>query len=628
MNFLTTPWLWGPLFALLPLVVVMYLLKLKRKRVVMPSTLLWRRSVQDLIANAPFQKLRNNLLLWLQLLILLLLIFAFARPVMKLANLSGTTLILLIDNSASMQTQEDAGKTRLDLAKEAALEAVDTLSARDECIVVAFSDQTRILQTLTSDRTAIRAAINSIKPREVSTSLSEAGMILQGLTTTMTDERVRIPREDTKTVVLSDGAIEDTVALADIPNVEFVSIGHTSNNLGITAVDVRETFTNTFEYQIFCSITNASEEEKDAFVELEMNGEILDLKGTRIAPNSTGGVVFTLGEELTGLATLTLDSKDNFPLDDVARVQIAPSTDISVLLVSKGNRFLERVLMIDPRVHLSRVPPTDYRTTDEYDLVIFDGSTVGEIPPGNFVFFHALPPGGDFTRNEQNPTIERPTVIDWSRVHPLTRFVNFEGLRIAESINYNAPKSSVMILQGLESDLITLYETETRNILVVGFDVLQSMWPLDVSYPIFISNMIEYFARSGRGKVKASYVSGETIPIFPELDATEAVVTTPDDEQIEFSFEGASTAYLSETARTGVYQVAFDVGSTQLLPVNLASEKESRIAPVPELEIGGQKIVGTEDVVKTNQEIWHWFVLAGLLILLLEWLIYCRRTFM
>src|SRR5690606_22311173 len=113
LSFLASPFLWIPFFALLPLVVMLYLLKLKRRRVIMPSTLLWRRSVQDLIANSPFQKLRNNLLLWLQLLLLALLILAFGRPVMKLQDLGGMTVIFLIDHSASMQTVEAGGKTRL-----------------------------------------------------------------------------------------------------------------------------------------------------------------------------------------------------------------------------------------------------------------------------------------------------------------------------------------------------------------------------------------------------------------------------------------------------------------------------------------------------------------------------------
>ena len=42
----------------------------------MPSTFLWKKSIEDLHVNALFQWLRNNVLLLLQLIVLLSLIYA------------------------------------------------------------------------------------------------------------------------------------------------------------------------------------------------------------------------------------------------------------------------------------------------------------------------------------------------------------------------------------------------------------------------------------------------------------------------------------------------------------------------------------------------------------------------
>ncbi|HSJ53412.1 MAG TPA: BatA domain-containing protein, partial [Anaerolineae bacterium] len=87
---------------LFPVIVAMYLLKLRRTEQVVSSIYLWRRMVRDLEANAPWQRLRRNLLLLLQLLFLAALVLAIARPFSWAEGATGEALILILDTSASM----------------------------------------------------------------------------------------------------------------------------------------------------------------------------------------------------------------------------------------------------------------------------------------------------------------------------------------------------------------------------------------------------------------------------------------------------------------------------------------------------------------------------------------------
>ena len=100
-----------------PLLLLLYFLKLRRQQVPIGSTLLWKKAIQDLQVNSPFQRLRRNLLLLLQLLILLALIFALARPVSEGTAVAGDKNVLIIDRSASMNAGDGDGGTRLDEAK-------------------------------------------------------------------------------------------------------------------------------------------------------------------------------------------------------------------------------------------------------------------------------------------------------------------------------------------------------------------------------------------------------------------------------------------------------------------------------------------------------------------------------
>src|SRR5213595_3684695 len=95
-----------------PALLVLYFLKLKRRELVVSSTLLWKKAIQDLQVNAPFQKLRRNLLLLLQLLLLLMLCLALSRPVSNYTPGAGKTSIILVDRSASMSALEGK-RTRL-----------------------------------------------------------------------------------------------------------------------------------------------------------------------------------------------------------------------------------------------------------------------------------------------------------------------------------------------------------------------------------------------------------------------------------------------------------------------------------------------------------------------------------
>ena len=87
MNFLAPIGLAG-LAALAP-IIALYFLKLKREERVVPSALLWKKVIEDMHVNAPFQRLKYSLLLILQLVLIALLAFALARPFLAMSASQG-----------------------------------------------------------------------------------------------------------------------------------------------------------------------------------------------------------------------------------------------------------------------------------------------------------------------------------------------------------------------------------------------------------------------------------------------------------------------------------------------------------------------------------------------------------
>src|ERR1051326_128443 len=168
------PW-WAALVALVVplLIILLYFLKLKRRALQVPSTFLWKKSYEDLHVNSLFQWLRRNILLLLQLLVVLFFLFALLG--MNLYGRTGETrfYILMIDNSASMSAS-DVAPTRLDAAKKAALDEIDAHSDSDSGMVIEFSATAKILRSYTSDRGALRHAVNSIEPTACQRSIENA----------------------------------------------------------------------------------------------------------------------------------------------------------------------------------------------------------------------------------------------------------------------------------------------------------------------------------------------------------------------------------------------------------------------------------------------------------------------
>lgn len=172
---LAVPWYLALLLLSLPfLVVLLYFLKLKRQALQVPSTFLWKKSIEDLHVNSLFQWLRQNILLVLQLLTLLFLIYALLGLRIHGRVTSGRHYIIMIDNSASMSTTDANGRSRLDQAKEQALNEIDAAAANDIGMVIVFNSTARPLQLKTNDKSKLRQAVQQIEKTNRPTQFWEA----------------------------------------------------------------------------------------------------------------------------------------------------------------------------------------------------------------------------------------------------------------------------------------------------------------------------------------------------------------------------------------------------------------------------------------------------------------------
>src|SRR5262245_41074640 len=155
--------------AALPVVVLFYLLKRKRVVKLVSSTLLWQKFLAETQASAPFQRLRKNWLLILQLLLLLLVVFAVARPYFRTKAPPARLRVVILDGSASMQATDES-PTRFEKARAEALKWVDglgqgrwggSLSQNEQMVVILSGANTEVKQSATSEKAALRRALQA-----------------------------------------------------------------------------------------------------------------------------------------------------------------------------------------------------------------------------------------------------------------------------------------------------------------------------------------------------------------------------------------------------------------------------------------------------------------------------------
>ena len=189
----------------IPVVIVFYLLKRKRIVRLVSSTLLWQKYLSDTQASAPFQKLRKNWLLFLQILLLALAVLALTRPFFRTEAKPAELRVIILDGSASMEATDEA-PSRFDVARAEALKWVDGLKDTDQMVVLLAGANTEVRQSATSEKAALRRALQACAPSDSPTRLVPALKMAESL--------VR-DRKGAEVHLFSDGAVPD---LSDFEN--------------------------------------------------------------------------------------------------------------------------------------------------------------------------------------------------------------------------------------------------------------------------------------------------------------------------------------------------------------------------------------------------------------------------
>ena len=650
-------WQWLILAAIPPAVVALYFLKLKRRPVEVPSTYLWHKSIEDLHVNSIWQRLRRNLLLWLQLLLLLLAILAVLRPSWQAFRLTGSRFIFLVDNSASMQAT-DVRPSRLDEARRRVGELIDQMRGGDAAMIISFSDTARVQQNFTDNRQRLREALAAIQPTCRSTSLAEALKLAAGLVNPaqVTDKTTDAKVAGTRLFILSDGKFPP-VADFELGNLEpvFVPIGTpAAANVGIVTFSVGRHETKAGQLQAFARLANFGPENVSVLVKLFFNDgkEPIDADRLAIPAGEARGVTFDLGGLETGTLRLEAASDDALAVDDRAYAVLNAPRRARVLVVTSGNEPLVGAVTTKAAAELAevRVEPPDFLKTKPYadqaeagawDLVVYDGTRPQQMPRANTFFIGGLPPAGGWAAK---PEVAVPQIIDVEVSHPLLRWIDLGDIHLlAAGTPLIVPAGGRVLVDSDAGPLLALGTREAFEDLVLGFKLLDQRaapdgkpgrffntdWPLRVSFASFLLNLLETLGGSRDGLAGGSFRPGSTVTVDGAGPVADLRVQTPSGQSVGLPASPLGKASFMATEEIGIYRVFSGGKLLEQFAVNLADAAESDLRPpaTPAIKIGYVEVAGQSQWRAGHREIWRELLVLGLAVLLWEWYTYLRRIY-
>ena len=603
----------------------MYLLKQKVVNQKISALNLWKEAYENVQASTPWEKFRNNILMYMQIAALLLLILALMSPYITGSGSEYSNVLIIIDNSASMSGLYSEDESKLDVAKE---QTADYVNSNDgtRYTIMTVSNTPELIISGSDDKGRVSDAVNNIETTDIAGSLDQAASMVQSLVAAWKSYKVI--------------AFTDSSANMQNINCEVVDLSIQGNNGAIQSLS--HTVSEDGTVKVMARVDNYGSNSLNTDVNLYIGNKLYDIQNVTVEAGESSIVYFkdiASGKYNSILAGNTpylmaeLNSKDMLAGDNIVYDILDNGSENKILLVTDKNTFLEKALKISGSQTIDKVQPKDAEAADieEYSLVVYDGVLPGELSEtGNIIFIN--PPASDVKKETEGWQKDifiygkksKSSVIRTLKGN-VTEYIEDYSFSSLDVLGFKTPKWAKAFFEtGSKLSAGYLGNYNGRMVAVIGFDLHNTDFPLQTEFPIFMYNLLRE-TMSARIAEKSVYNAGEAVSIQKRGKSEKVVVTKPDGTKENYNLEGGTVVF-ADTIDAGLYSIKEDDGEMYfIVPF---PEEESDV--LKETVITSDKNTKT-DVNKTlsgsiSKKMVVLPVLALLLVLLMaEWIVYRKR---
>src|SRR5579859_6204941 len=601
--------------AIIPIILILYFMRPKRQERIVGSTLLWQQALQDLQASRPWQRLRVTPLLLLQLLAAIAIVLILARPaIFTNSPISGNTIIIL-QSSASMQAT-DVTPSRFESAKNTIADLIDTMGSGDHLSLISMARTPKVLIAQSQDKGQLHAALDQASVTNQDADLTSALSLADSLATTQSSAQI---------LLVGDGHVinSNQTPVSPVP-VHYMSVGTDAPNVALMTLASRE-IQNTFT--VIAQVANFSHQSRSVPVELYADGSLVGVQTANLPAGASESVTWTTVKSGTHTLHAQLLSQDAMSADHEAWAVVGSSFHGRVLLVTKGNTFLETALRLQPNTDLFTITPDKYSSTVPYDLTVFDGYAPAPLPEGNLFFVN--PPEGNYLFGTSGPLSAVSHINVGKDSMNMLANVDLSSIHVIHSSHQLQPALwAETVIDAPETPLLIAGENNNRRVAVLGFDLHESDLPLQPAFPILMHNMTNWLLPPPIPD-NVSITPGAPLSIQTWPGADHVTIIDPNNQTTVIGPPFPVSPY-TKTNTIGLYRIVQHVHGHDLngtFAVNLFNANQSNLAPAHQLPIVNSTNVpeNKNAIPRQLREIWPWVAAFLLLVLCAEWWLFSRN---
>ena len=604
--------------AFIPILILIHALKSKPRQIEVTNLFLWQEVLKERTSHLTLTKLKKNLPLLLQILMVCLAALALANPMQFSFTHQKGNMILVVDTSASMQTRIESPDfmTRSDLAKDKAREIIEGRKGDQKILIIEAGREPMVKSGFLEDIGQAKQLIKNLKPSDVSGNLKKAVHTAISFVGSHQEDDIYL---------ITDGAGADFSAIVNIhPRISPVLITGGGKNIGITKFEFRKQFDRNDRYEVLLEIKNFTSRQQEVPVRLSIDRAKVYDKRHRLKAHEKRLLILPYSGIISGVAKAFLDIDDDFLVDNRAFLSLSSARDIWVLLVSEGNYFIEKLLESYPNIMVNTIREIDPSFWNEqvlrHDIVIVDRMDFPPIQRGNFLLIDSY---SSSIPVKKEGSIDFPKILDWDLRHPVMSDVDAGDLFIEQASRIKTDLHIEPIMESSQTGLVYAFEFEGIRAITIGFDITRSDLPIKIAYPVLMSNIINWLNPHKLALSSMHTRTGNPIKLYLQPQTGTLSVRGPRQEWEEFTVESNPFVY-TNTKKVGIYTY-IENNKRRYFTANLLDEMESDIrTPESDSLSKAANIERESEPIEVGRSLWAVFIGLAFAVLVLEWMVWLK----